>query len=131
MLLRQAKPRRPVSVTSLIDVIFLLLLFFMLSSTFARYSEVEIGRQGGGGGAPSGAAPSLSFLQLGAAELRLDGAALPLDRLAPTLSERLAQDDALMLLVQLRQDVLAQRLTDLLVALRGVPGLTYALIAPK
>lgn len=35
------RSRRP-SLTSLIDVIFLLLLFFMLSSTFTRFSEVEI-----------------------------------------------------------------------------------------
>ena len=28
--------------TSLIDVIFLLLLFFMLSSTFSRFAEVEL-----------------------------------------------------------------------------------------
>ena len=34
--------RRPVSLTSLIDVIFLLLLFFMLSSTFTRFGEVAI-----------------------------------------------------------------------------------------
>ncbi|MBL4725342.1 MAG: biopolymer transporter ExbD [Rhizobiaceae bacterium] len=33
---------RRLSLTSLIDVIFLLLLFFMLSSTFTKYSEVEI-----------------------------------------------------------------------------------------
>ena len=34
--------RRPLSLTSLIDVIFLLLLFFMLSSTFTRFAKVEI-----------------------------------------------------------------------------------------
>jgi biopolymer transport protein ExbD len=34
--------RRRLSLTSLIDVIFLLLLFFMLSSTFTRFAEVEI-----------------------------------------------------------------------------------------
>lgn len=33
---------RRLSLTSLIDVIFLLLLFFMLSSTFTKFSEVEI-----------------------------------------------------------------------------------------
>jgi len=33
---------RRLSLTSLIDVIFLLLLFFMLSSTFTRFAEVEI-----------------------------------------------------------------------------------------
>lgn len=37
------RPKRsPLSMTSLIDVIFLLLLFFMLSSTFIRHQQVEI-----------------------------------------------------------------------------------------
>ena len=45
--------RRPLSLTSLIDVIFLLLLFFMLSSTFTRFSEVRIA---GGPAAVSAAA---------------------------------------------------------------------------
>ncbi|KFB09817.1 biopolymer transporter ExbD [Nitratireductor basaltis] len=40
--------RRPIGLTSLIDVIFLLLLFFMLSSSFTRFAQVEMtaGRQG-------------------------------------------------------------------------------------
>ncbi|MHC5653984.1 ExbD/TolR family protein [Stappia sp. ICDLI1TA098] len=42
--------RRRLSLTSLIDVIFLLLLFFMLSSTFTRFASVEIAAPGGGGG---------------------------------------------------------------------------------
>ncbi|MCX2721416.1 biopolymer transporter ExbD [Roseibium salinum] len=47
--------RRRLSMTSLIDIIFLLLLFFMLSSTFTRFGEVEFGntaRGGAGGPAP-------------------------------------------------------------------------------
>lgn len=47
-----AAPRRRLSMTSLIDVIFLLLLFFMLSSTFARFAEIEVS-----GGVASAAAP--------------------------------------------------------------------------
>lgn len=43
--------RQRLSLTSLIDVIFLLLLFFMLSSTFTRFAEVELS----GGRAASGA----------------------------------------------------------------------------
>ena len=39
---------RRLSLTSLIDVIFLLLLFFMLSSTFTKFSEVEIIAKRGG-----------------------------------------------------------------------------------
>ncbi|WP_274425710.1 ExbD/TolR family protein [Chelativorans sp. YIM 93263] len=34
--------RRSLPLTPLIDVIFILLLFFMLSSTFLRFAEVEI-----------------------------------------------------------------------------------------
>ncbi|SEB35182.1 outer membrane transport energization protein ExbD [Nitratireductor aquibiodomus] len=36
------RKRKPLSLTSLIDVIFLLLLFFMLTSTFTRFARVEI-----------------------------------------------------------------------------------------
>lgn len=47
-----AAPRRRAapSLTPLIDVVFLLLLFFMLASTFARFASVEVaaGREGGG-----------------------------------------------------------------------------------
>ncbi|MEN0040835.1 MAG: biopolymer transporter ExbD [Pseudomonadota bacterium] len=42
---------RRLSLTSLIDVIFLLLLFFMLSSTFSRFGSVELSTPGGGNAA--------------------------------------------------------------------------------
>ena len=37
--------RRRISLTPLIDVIFLLLMFFMLSSTFARFADLDVARQ--------------------------------------------------------------------------------------
>ncbi|MBO0345606.1 ExbD/TolR family protein [Roseibium limicola] len=42
--------RKAVGLTSLIDVIFLLLLFFMLASSFTRYQSLPLasGAQGGG-----------------------------------------------------------------------------------
>ncbi len=49
--------RRPLSLTSLIDVIFLLLLFFMLSSTFTRFGEVSI--TGGRATQAGGEAPDI------------------------------------------------------------------------
>lgn len=49
--------RRPLSLTSLIDVIFLLLLFFMLSSTFTRFGEVTI--TGGRATASAGKPPDI------------------------------------------------------------------------
>ncbi len=47
---RQTK-RRAVGLTSLIDVIFLLLLFFMLASSFTRYQLLDVSSGGQGGGA--------------------------------------------------------------------------------
>lgn len=37
--------RRRISLTPLVDVIFLLLMFFMLSSTFARFADLDVARQ--------------------------------------------------------------------------------------
>ncbi len=109
--------------TSLIDVIFLLLLFFMLTSTFTRFAEVELAA------ASSGATASDTrplFLQLAPESIRLNGAEMTLEELPAKLAETrgdAAEEDAPQpLIVALRGEVSAQRLTDLLVALRGVSG---------
>ena len=73
------RPRRRLSMTSLIDVIFLLLLFFMLSSTFARFAEIEIS----GGVASSTAAgerPDV-LLRYDGVEWRVNGRAIADDEL--------------------------------------------------
>ncbi|WP_417721887.1 biopolymer transporter ExbD [Salipiger sp.] len=122
--MRKRRARRRLSMTSLIDVIFLLLLFFMLSSTFTRFAEVDL-TAAGAGGAPGDSRPV--FLQLAQDSLTLNGRALDLDALA----EALAQDDPAQpqpLLVALKGDVDAQRLTDLLVVLRGIPGLSATVL---
>lgn len=104
--------------TSLIDVIFLLLLFFMLTSTFSKFSEVELSAASGGAVLAADVKPL--FLRLGAEDLTLNGAALDLAGLAPALP---VEDAApVPLLISLRDDVTAQRLTDLLVALRPLRG---------
>ena len=41
-----SRSKRNLSLTPIIDVVFLLLLFFMLASTFTRYANVEIGLAG-------------------------------------------------------------------------------------
>ena len=58
--------------TSLIDVIFLLLLFFMLTSTFSKFSEVPLAAAGSGAVAQASDAKPV-FLQLGPDTLRLNG----------------------------------------------------------
>lgn len=117
--------RRKLSMTSLIDVIFLLLLFFMLTSTFSKFAEVELSAAGPGRAAAPGAPPV--FVQLSASTLRVNGRSLAL---ATLQGSQLAQQDSdAPVLVSLEADVTAQRLTDLLVALRQFPGLRVTVLA--
>lgn len=110
--------------TSLIDVIFLLLLFFMLTSTFSKFSEVELSAAGSGSVVGRDVRPI--FLQLGPETVRLNGQPVMLDALAAsTLSEA---EEGTTLLVSLGAEVNAQRLTDLLVVLRGLPALRVSVL---
>jgi biopolymer transport protein ExbD len=87
---------RRLSLTSLIDVIFLLLLFFMLSSTFTRFAEVEIS----GGEAVGGATgqPDI-LLRLADEGLTVNGLAIDEAALAAELKrlEDLGAESAVLL----------------------------------
>lgn len=76
-----ARPRRRPSLTPMIDVVFLLLVFFMLASRFGMDQVVEMPIASGGGDA-SGAPKLVDILPEG---LRLNGISLPLDRLVAEL----------------------------------------------
>ncbi|SFH43535.1 outer membrane transport energization protein ExbD [Palleronia marisminoris] len=108
------------SLTSLIDVIFLLLLFFMLTSTFTRFAEVELAAAAAGTGAASDAAPL--FLRLAEDDVSLNGDSYALDGLGDALANAGEDETPRTLLVSLAEGVTAQRLTDLLGVLRGVPN---------
>ena len=114
--------------TSLIDVIFLLLLFFMLSSTFSRFAEVELAAATGGRtSAPSDTKPT--FLRLGEDEVSLNGQSYTLADLPEAFADLRQEDtDALPVLISLQDEVTSQRLTDLLVALRPVQGLRVTVL---
>lgn len=107
--------------TSLIDVIFLLLLFFMLSSTFSKFSEVELTAAGSSRVAAAERPPL--FLRLSPDDLSLNGQAVDLAALGATLAPEADPDAPRALIVALTPEVSSQRLTDLLVALRGVRGI--------
>ncbi|MGR3513057.1 MAG: biopolymer transporter ExbD [Paracoccaceae bacterium] len=118
-MLRTARQKRPISLTPLVDVIFLLLLFFMLSSTFSTFAEVELSAAAPQAGA-SDTAPV--FLQLFPDRLTLNGETRTLDTLGNTL------DNTKVLLLALQDGVTAQRLTDALVALRAYPDLSISVL---
>ncbi|WP_366142087.1 biopolymer transporter ExbD [uncultured Roseobacter sp.] len=123
-MLRVPRARRRLSMTSLIDVIFLLLLFFMLSSTFSRYAEVEIAAAQSAGGAPQTAPPF--FLQLSPDRMTVNGTPQTLDKLQD--SPLADAPSGTVVLLSLRGAVDAQRLTDALVALRRLPDITLTVL---
>ncbi|PTX03990.1 ExbD/TolR family protein [Pararhodobacter aggregans] len=114
--LMPAPRRRGLSLTSLIDVIFLLLLFFMLTSTFTKLGELELTAAPQGAGS---AETPPAFVQLGAESLRLNARDIPLEDLRAALTELAGPEGTA--LIALAEGVEAQRLVDILAALRGAP----------
>jgi len=112
--------------TSLIDVIFLLLLFFMLSSTFSRFAEVELSTASAGGADSSDV--ETSFLQLGEETLRVNGREVGLGGLPERFADMSPEADRLQVIVSMADDVTSQRLTDLLVVLRGIDRLSISVL---
>ena len=119
--MRRARRASRMSMTSLIDVIFLLLLFFMISSTFSRFSELDLMAGGTSAGAPADRPPL--FLRLSPGDLSLNGKALALTDLRGALEPEADADSPRPVIVALATDVTAQRLTDVLAALRGIQGI--------
>ena len=129
MALRLSKRHaRRLSMTSLIDVIFLLLLFFMLSSTFSRFGTVDLMAAEAGQGA-SGETRSM-FLRLTPDQISLNGEVVAVDaieaRLIVLRSDRDAEETQV--LVSLAGPVTSQRLVDVLAVLRQQPKLAVTVL---
>ena len=88
-------PRRRMSMTPLIDVVFLLLIFFMLASTFMKYTRIDIT-----GSSPGRAVQSVQGalylriheggrIDLNAAPLELSDLIAALDRYAGNANARI------------------------------------------
>ena len=108
--------RRRVSLTSLIDVIFLLLLFFMLSSTFTRFNSVELSAPGSGGG--SAARPDV-FATVDAEGLSINGERIPDPDVGRVMVEALLQSGATSALLVPREGATAQNLVSALEMMRA------------
>jgi biopolymer transport protein ExbD len=112
--------RGRLSMTSLIDVIFLLLLFFMLTSTFSKYGEVELMAAGTGGTAQS---RQKLFVSLGPDAVMLNGQSVDLDRIADLIRSQPQDSRGHLVLISPNAQATSQRLVDLLAVLRQVENL--------
>ncbi|WP_278829066.1 biopolymer transporter ExbD [Phaeobacter italicus] len=111
--------------TSLIDVIFLLLLFFMLSSTFSRFGEVELTAAAGGDNRQD---RQPVFVSLQADTLRVNGRDAELSDLKDRLKPQQQNAQTLSVIVSLGNRVTAQRLTDFLAVVNGIAGLSVTVL---
>ena len=110
-----ARARR-LSLTSLIDVIFLLLLFFMLSSTFTRFSQTAI--SGGLAGKAAGVEKPDVLVRLDQAGLAVNGTKFASPAEAQGEFERLAAQGAHGAVMLVRGGASSQQLIDALEAVR-------------
>jgi len=112
--------------TSLIDVIFLLLLFFMLSSTFSKFADVELSASGGRSTSAQTAVPA--FLKLTADRVLLNGVEFGKDALAGEIERLQASSRVNAVLMSVDETANAQQLVDMLLILRKLPDINVQIV---
>jgi biopolymer transport protein ExbD len=121
-----ARPRRRPSLTPMIDVVFLLLVFFMLAARFGQEGALDLSLAGGGASTWDGP-PRL--VQVGEDGLRLNGVAQGDEGLIQALTN-LVETDADLILLQPAEGVALQNLLDAMALLEGAGFTNLALVAP-
>jgi len=115
-----APKRRLISLTPLIDVVFILLVFFMLASSFMEWRLIDLQLGGEGGGEVD---PSVVRLQLTAEGIRLNERSWE----AEGLMRHLEAQGAERIRLELGPGVPLQRAVDLMTRLRTLPGASVSL----
>lgn len=99
--------RTTISLTPLIDVVFILLVFFMLASSFLDWRAIDLNAP-----APAGAGPSIEgamLVEVRPDGLRFAGAPTGLDDIEATVVQRLSERPQLRVLVKPAPGVPLQR----------------------
>ncbi|MEM9085025.1 MAG: biopolymer transporter ExbD [Pseudomonadota bacterium] len=129
MITASRRRRRTLSITSLIDVIFLLLLFFMLASTFQQFSELEVAGVSGRGSSAATPEDAPLRLVIQPGGLSLNGASTLQDQMVERLSAPSGEPKRLS--VEVAPGVTSQRLIDVLVRLEPISDLEVNLVVPS
>lgn len=127
-LLAAERPRRRalISLTPLIDVVFILLVFFMLASSFLDWRAIDLSApaEAGAGGTLEGAL----LVEVRSDGLRLGGAAIDGDALVRRVRDRLGEAPETRVLVKPAGDVTLQQAVAVLDRLATVEGADIAMI---
>lgn len=108
--------RRP-SLTPMIDVVFLLLVFFMLAARFGQETEIRLAAPGSTA-TPAEWQGAPRLVTIGADRLALNGMAVPLEGLADRLRPLVPEPGAPVVLLP-EEGADLQRLLDVMTTLEG------------
>ncbi|MBY8977089.1 biopolymer transporter ExbD [Rhodobacteraceae bacterium NNCM2] len=125
-LANRPRSRLKISLTPLIDVVFILLVFFMLASSFLDWRTVQLS-SAGQQGAASGVEGAL-LVDLTNDGLRLSGERVSAEVLAQRIADRLAEKPEQRVLVRPAQGIDMQRMVGLLDQLAAAGAANIALM---
>ncbi len=122
---RSYKVKKRLALTSLIDIIFLLLLFLMLTSTFSKFSEIELSVAATA--AESNVSEKILFLRISALRIDLNSDEVQINSLSKSIKS-FTKNAKTSLVISMDQDVTSQRLVDILGIVANIEGLSVNLI---
>lgn len=126
---RSRRRRSLVSLTPLIDVVFILLIFFMLATSYVEWTGIDVTAPGARTGPPS--IEGAVLVQVQPDGLRLAGTATTPDELVARITERLKADAAVRIVVETARDVPLQNVVTVLDLLRGAGAADVSLVRAR
>lgn len=129
--MRQRNPgfaRRALSMTPLIDIIFLLLLFFMLTSTFTKFAEIPLITTGENRTEPATPKNPI-FLRVAEDGLSVNGAPTDFADITRAIIDAKTSDATeTLVLLSIEETVPAQLFVDALTRSRAVPDVSVVVL---
>lgn len=126
---RISRPRAKIGLTSLIDVVFILLVFFMLASSFTDWRVIELSAAKAPQATTSVGFEGAMLVRVRPEAVSLGGEAMALDALEARIAARLETTPDQRVLVQPVAGVTTQRLVDVLDRLDAAGVADLSLVA--
>lgn len=123
---RIRKPRRLISLTPLIDVVFILLVFFMLASSYEKWHSLPLDSVQKGSAGKSN--PQSILVRLKTNALDVNGKEMTLKQLNQFIQSKLTSMPALHILIQSHGPVVIQRMVDVIDEVHAAGGKNVSIL---